>query len=291
MFIAAGVVGVLVAGDARLRDRHGHPAAASDDADEPVQIHGNIRLEIGWTIVPFAHPRRRRRSHGHHALRPRRPTPEDAHEINVYGQQWWWSYEYDLDGDGDARDRHRQRARDPGRRRRSSSSIAVARRDPLLLDPGAGRHPRRRARPRPARSMLEADEPGVYDGQCKEFCGLSHANMRARAVALSPADFDDVARAAAAGRRRRPTERRRGRRRARGCSRPSARRCHQIDGVERRSRARRAARRRARPEPHPPHEPRACSPARCSTSTYRRETAARVQPQPSSRRGCATRRA
>ena len=28
---------------------------------------------------------------------------------------------------------------------------------------------------------IAADEPGVYDGQCKEFCGLSHANMRARA--------------------------------------------------------------------------------------------------------------
>jgi cytochrome c oxidase subunit 2 len=37
--------------------------------------------------------------------------------------------------------------------------------------------------------VLEADEPGVYDGQCKEYCGLSHANMRARAVALSESEF------------------------------------------------------------------------------------------------------
>ena len=37
---------------------------------------------------------------------------------------------------------------------------------------------------------LEASQPGVFDGQCKEYCGLSHANMRARAVALSQADFD-----------------------------------------------------------------------------------------------------
>jgi cytochrome c oxidase subunit 2 len=37
---------------------------------------------------------------------------------------------------------------------------------------------------------MEAGQIGVYDGQCKEYCGLSHANMRARAVVLSQSDFD-----------------------------------------------------------------------------------------------------
>ena len=37
--------------------------------------------------------------------------------------------------------------------------------------------------------IVEADEPGVYDGQCKEYCGLSHGNMKARAVALSESEF------------------------------------------------------------------------------------------------------
>jgi cytochrome c oxidase subunit 2 len=36
---------------------------------------------------------------------------------------------------------------------------------------------------------LEADEPGIYAGQCTEFCGLSHAVMRMEAVALSKDDF------------------------------------------------------------------------------------------------------
>jgi cytochrome c oxidase subunit 2 len=36
---------------------------------------------------------------------------------------------------------------------------------------------------------LEADKPGIYAGQCTEFCGLSHANMRMEAVALSKEDF------------------------------------------------------------------------------------------------------
>jgi cytochrome c oxidase subunit 2 len=37
---------------------------------------------------------------------------------------------------------------------------------------------------------LEASEPGVYRGQCAEFCGLQHANMIIRLVADTPADFD-----------------------------------------------------------------------------------------------------
>jgi len=36
---------------------------------------------------------------------------------------------------------------------------------------------------------LKADEPGVYWGQCTEFCGLSHANMRMKLMVDSPEDF------------------------------------------------------------------------------------------------------
>jgi cytochrome c oxidase subunit II len=37
---------------------------------------------------------------------------------------------------------------------------------------------------------LVADKPGVYFGQCTEYCNLSHANMRLRVVAEAPDDFD-----------------------------------------------------------------------------------------------------
>jgi cytochrome c oxidase subunit 2 len=37
---------------------------------------------------------------------------------------------------------------------------------------------------------LEASEPGVYRGQCAEFCGLQHANMIIRVVADPPEEFD-----------------------------------------------------------------------------------------------------
>ena len=36
---------------------------------------------------------------------------------------------------------------------------------------------------------IQADEPGVYEGQCGEFCGLQHAKMRLTVVAETPARF------------------------------------------------------------------------------------------------------
>tara|TARA_Y100000996_G_scaffold414716_1_gene406469 strand:+ start:3624 stop:4760 length:1137 start_codon:yes stop_codon:yes gene_type:complete len=37
---------------------------------------------------------------------------------------------------------------------------------------------------------FEASEVGVYFGQCTEFCGASHANMRFKVIAVSPTDYD-----------------------------------------------------------------------------------------------------
>ena len=37
---------------------------------------------------------------------------------------------------------------------------------------------------------IQADEPGVYRGQCGEYCGTQHANMAFEVVALPPDEFD-----------------------------------------------------------------------------------------------------
>jgi cytochrome c oxidase subunit 2 len=37
---------------------------------------------------------------------------------------------------------------------------------------------------------LRADKPGVYRGQCAEYCGAQHAHMALHVVALAPAEFD-----------------------------------------------------------------------------------------------------
>ncbi len=38
--------------------------------------------------------------------------------------------------------------------------------------------------------VIEADKPGSFRGQCTEYCGLSHANMRLRVIAHTESDFD-----------------------------------------------------------------------------------------------------
>lgn len=40
-------------------------------------------------------------------------------------------------------------------------------------------------------TWLQADSPGVYRGQCAEFCGLQHANMVFYIVAEPPDEFDE----------------------------------------------------------------------------------------------------
>jgi cytochrome c oxidase subunit 2 len=38
--------------------------------------------------------------------------------------------------------------------------------------------------------IIDADNAGEYFGQCAEYCGTSHANMRLRVKAVSPSDFN-----------------------------------------------------------------------------------------------------
>ncbi len=37
---------------------------------------------------------------------------------------------------------------------------------------------------------IRADTPGVYAGECAEFCGVQHANMRLSVIAQPPAEYD-----------------------------------------------------------------------------------------------------
>jgi cytochrome c oxidase subunit 2 len=187
VFLAAGVVGVIVALMLAFVIITGIRRAKSDGDDDPEQIHGNTRLELTWTIVPFlilvavAFPTVTTILNISH-------RPASAMKVSVYGQQWWWSYEYDLNGDGKPEIVTANELVIPAGKQ---IELQVQSRDVIhsfWIPALAGT---RDAVPGRVQLLeLEADQPGEYDGQCKEYCGLSHANMRARAVALSQADFD-----------------------------------------------------------------------------------------------------
>ncbi|MGH9223987.1 MAG: cytochrome c oxidase subunit II [Acidimicrobiales bacterium] len=181
VFWVAGVVFVLVQGlaiYAVIKFRH------RDDAPEPVQIHGNTRLELAWTLAPalvlliIAVPTIR-------AIFDLNDAPDDSIRVTVIGHQFWWEYRYEDYGIVTANDLYMPTGR----------SVAITL-DGDELDvihsfwvPALGG--KQDIIPGRTNKMhFEADEPGIYLGQCTEYCGLSHANMRNRAIAVPPAEFD-----------------------------------------------------------------------------------------------------
>jgi cytochrome c oxidase subunit 2 len=181
VFIVAGLVFVLVQGlvlVAVIRYRH------RDDSPEPVQIHGNTRLELTWTLIPalillvIAIPTIR--TIFDLARKPKNPV-----NVTVIGHQFWWEYRYEDFGIVSANELHMPVGRaveltlegDPTDVIHSFWIPALGGKQDII--PGRTNH-----------MHLIAEKPGTFLGQCTEYCGLSHANMRARAVALPPDEVD-----------------------------------------------------------------------------------------------------
>jgi cytochrome c oxidase subunit 2 len=178
------VQGLVIVALVRFRRRDG------GDEKEPVQVHGNTRLELGWTIAPalilavLAIPS----VATVFELARSRPDPLN---VTLFARQFWWEYRY-MDDDGKtelvtANELHIPVGRwvhitengEPGK-----SDVIHSWWVPKLSGktdniPG-----------RVNQLTLKADKAGTYLGQCAEFCGLSHANMRLRVIAEAPEDFE-----------------------------------------------------------------------------------------------------
>ena len=186
VFAIAGVVGVIVLTFigiiiVRFRDR---------GQAIPEQTHGKPALEIGLTILPaliligVAIP-----TVG--TLMALNETDDTECIVNVTGQQWWWEVDYaQQDGCGGIAEPIV-----------TSGQMIIPINTPVLVR-GTSRDvihswwiPRLNGKKdmvpgRVHTVRLEADEPGIYSGQCTEFCGLSHANMRMEVIALTADDFE-----------------------------------------------------------------------------------------------------
>ncbi len=160
--------------------------ARSDD-EAPRQIHGSTKLEIGWTIAPallllcIAVPTVK-------FVFDVNKIPKNAMNIVVTGHRWWWQADYMNQASPDrtlfttATELHIPT--------RTNVVISLTSDDVIhnfwvpelagKLYAIPGRH---------NKLVVEADNPGTYYGQCAEYCGTSHANMRLRVVAQTAADF------------------------------------------------------------------------------------------------------
>jgi cytochrome c oxidase subunit 2 len=180
------VQGLLIFAVIRFRQR------PDDDGSLPVQVHGNTRLEIFWTVVPalilagIAVPTVQ-------GIFEQMNEPEGEFlTVEVIGHRWWWEFYYpdwdiytanELVMPVDTPVRLELTAADPGRApdRGVIHSFWI----PAL----AGKQD---AVPGMVTYLnLQADEPGYYLGQCAEYCGLSHVNMRNRALVLEQDEFDE----------------------------------------------------------------------------------------------------
>jgi cytochrome c oxidase subunit II len=156
----------------------------------PEQTHGKPALEIALTILPaliligIAIP-----TVG--TIMALSETEDTECVVNVTGQQWWWEVDYAAqDGCGGIAEPIV-----------TSGQMVIPVGTPVLVR-GTSRDvihswwiPRLNGKrdmvPGRVHTLrLEADEPGIYAGQCTEFCGLSHANMRMEVIAMNPDDFE-----------------------------------------------------------------------------------------------------
>jgi cytochrome c oxidase subunit 2 len=111
----------------------------------------------------------------------------DALAISVTGKMWWWDVRY----------------RDPASGREIAAAneihIPVGKKVYLGLNAADVIHSfwvpalagkRDMVPGRVTGLTLRADQPGVYRGQCAEYCGIQHARMALHVVAHPPAEFD-----------------------------------------------------------------------------------------------------
>jgi cytochrome c oxidase subunit 2 len=110
-------------------------------------------------------------------------TGRAAFPIEVVGHQWWWSVRYPEQGIVTANEIHVPVGVPVELRLRSADVVhsfwvpQLNGKTDLLPD-------QLNALP------IEAQEPGVYRGECAEFCGVQHAKMQALVVAEPPERFD-----------------------------------------------------------------------------------------------------
>jgi len=177
IFVAAAVIIVIVKFRARPDD---------DPNELPKQIHGNKKAELTWTLIPVVML----------VFLAIVTIPavfdlsgkSDGRTIKVEGQQWWWQFSYDVDEDG---------TDDIV----TANEIVIPVGEEINLEihsndvihsfwipqlngkkdavPGRIHHWR-----------ISSPEPGIFYGECVEFCGLSHANMQMRAVVLNSNDYE-----------------------------------------------------------------------------------------------------
>jgi cytochrome c oxidase subunit 2 len=176
------VAGLLLYALIRYRHR------PEDSHREPAQIYGSNQIELSWTVIPILivvmlFLTTARVIIGTQAI----PKPEDAMDVTVIGHQFWWEYRYPKLGIVTANELHIPVSdaanSNPTYLNMSSADVAHSFWVPRL----AGKTD---VIPNRVNTMwIDPQQPGLYVGQCAQYCGMQHAKMLIRVYAQSPTDF------------------------------------------------------------------------------------------------------
>jgi cytochrome c oxidase subunit II len=182
IFLVVG--GLLLYSLIRFRDR---PSEA-DVAREPAQIYGSTQIELSWTVVPvlivlmlFLATARVIYS------TERAKKPSSALDVVVIGHQFWWEYRYPKLGIVTANELHIP-VSDPKHSVPTYLTMSSADTNHNFWIPQlAGKMD---VIPNKVNTMwIDPATPGLYLGQCAQYCGTQHAKMLLRVYADTPAEF------------------------------------------------------------------------------------------------------
>lgn len=145
------------------------------------QIEGSLKLEIIWTISPILLVLAMFYV-SYQGFVKMRDFPEDAISVNVTGRMWKWSFDY------------------PNGLKTDTLYIPVGK--PVVLNITsvdvnhsfyipAFRQKADAINGHINRFWFRADEPGSYDAACAEYCGLDHAYMYTKVVAMNQQEYEN----------------------------------------------------------------------------------------------------
>ena len=160
----------------------------TDPAGEPAQIYGSTQIELAWTVIPllivvvlFLTTARII-----FAIQDA-PKPKTALDVTVIGHQFWWEFRYPKYGVVTANELHIP-----------VSSGSAPQATFLKLTSADVNHsfwvPRLAGKTdliaNHVNSMwMDPQSPGLYLGQCAQFCGSQHALMLLRVYVEAPEQF------------------------------------------------------------------------------------------------------
>ena len=160
----------------------------SDSEREPAQIYGSNQIELSWTVIPILIVVMLFLSTTRVILETEAtPKPSGALDVAVIGHQFWWEYRYPKLGVVAANELHIP-VSDPAKPTPTYLGMSSADTDHSFWVPRlAGKMD---LIPNRLNTMwIDPQQPGLYLGQCAQYCGIQHAKMLLRVYAQSPEDF------------------------------------------------------------------------------------------------------